>query len=134
MTYGWALVVIAVIIAALVFLLSQSPAVSSCTMNPATGALGYMDYAVTSDGNLTLLLRNDSGKTIQDVNFTFSGDFAAGAAMNGGGPFASAQQIPLTRPAIFAATGQAYNGVVNIAYDINGVGYTAVANCSGKTQ
>ena len=95
MTYGWALVVIAIIIAALVFLLGQSSTTLNCTMSPAAGALGYVDHTVASDGNLTIKLRNDTAKTIVITNIDLNGDFTGGD-VNGTASAVSAAELTFT--------------------------------------
>jgi len=134
MTYGWALVVIAIIIAALVFLLGQSTTTQNCTMSPAAGALGYIDHAVTSDGNLVIKLRNDTAKTITDINATVGGDFGSGAATVSTANAVSAAEMTVTKTGNAEWTaGQTYSGIVTFTYNRSGITHTAVANCTGKS-
>lgn len=135
MTYGWALVVIAIIIAALVFLLGQSSTAQNCTMSPAAGGIGYVDHTVDADGNLTIRLRNDTGKTIQDVNATFTGDFDTAADQTAVcTACVSTKEFNVTGSGTGIVTGATYSGQVAIAYSRSGIRHTAVASCTGKSQ
>jgi len=132
MTYGWALVVIAIIIGALVLLLGQSTTAQTCTMSPAAGAIGYVDHQITNDV-LTLKLRNDSGKTIETTDYTLSGDFVG--TVSGTETINSAATVIKTSGTLTGTNtgaGSAYNGTVTIEYTRDGVDHTATATCTGK--
>ena len=130
MTYGWALVVIAIVIAALVFLLGQSTNASNCSMSPAAGAIGYVDHAIAADGTLSIVLRNDSGKTITTVGYVYGGDFTAAADM-GNGPFNSAEEFTVTA-ASGVTSGSTYQGTMDINYQRSGITHVATASCTGQ--
>ena len=132
MTYGWALVVIAIVIGALVFLMGQSTNAQSCTMSPAAGAISYVDHAVSSAGALTLKLRNDSGLKITDVNLTYGGNFSGAAASNSNGPYTSAQEFTITAASTGVSSGQTYQGTATIVYNRNGINHSSTASCTGK--
>jgi len=131
MTYGWALVVIAIIIGALVLLLGQSTTAQTCTMSPAAGAIGYKDHQVTGT-NIIAKFRNDSGAVITDVNYTFSGDFTGSAINQIASRFQSAADVNLDSVSVGTSAGSTYNGVVTIKYMRSGIQHTATATCTGK--
>jgi hypothetical protein len=132
MTYGWALVVIAIVIGALVFLMGQSTNAQTCTMSPAAGGIGYLDHSIASNGTMTLKLRNDSGKTIRDVNFSYSGGFGSSASLSNG-PYTSGQEFTISAASTGVASGSTYQGVVTIAYARDGVNHSSTASCTGKS-
>ena len=73
MTYGWALVVIVIVIAALF---------AFGIFNPPTGGtrrgfdkLLYKDHTAAQNGAATLSLQNGTGATINNLTITFGGDY-----------------------------------------------------------
>ena len=130
MTYGWALVVIVIVIAALVFLLGSSTTTQHCSMSPAAGAISYVDHAIAADGNINLLVRNDSGKSIDVDTVTFGGDFS-GSGIATDANLTSAEETILYGDTLID-TGDTYNGTVTIAYRRNSIAHVATASCTGK--
>jgi hypothetical protein len=135
MTYGWALVVIAIMISALIFLLGQSGSSLTCIMSPSAGAIGYVDHSVASDGNLTIKLRNDSGHTITNVNLSFTGDFSSAAAQTNICSGCVSSKEFLSNPASTGiASGSTYTGTVKVDYNRSGILHSAVASCTGSSR
>ena len=134
MTYGWALVVIAIIIGVLVVLLGSSTTTLNCSMSPAAGALGYVDHAVNSDGNLSIRLRNETGKTISSVAFAFQSDFSGATDLNGYGPYVSAEEFTINAPSTGVVSGEAYSGKMAITYSRKGINHSSVASCTGAAE
>ena len=130
LTYGWALVVIAIVGGALLFLLGQS---QICTMSPAVGAIGYADHSVSSTGVLILKLRNDSGLDISDVNYAYDGNFSGVSSSNNNGPYAPAQEFAITAVNVGVLSGQTYQGTVTIVYNRAGIIHSSTASCTGKS-
>jgi hypothetical protein len=131
LTYGWALVVIAIIIGSLLLLTSQSSSPHQCQMNPSSGGLTYIDHSVQANGLLQISFRNDSGKTISDVNATFSGDFLGYPSTLNNGPYLSAQQFNLNSTNASMRKGS-YSGTISIKYIRKGVMHASTAICSGN--
>ena len=133
MTYGWALVVIAIIVGILVVLLGSSTTVTNCTMSPAAGGIGYVDHAVNADGNMSIRLRNETGKTITAVAFDFQNDFSGATDLNAYGPYVSAEEFTINAPNTGILSGESYTGKVAISYNRQSITHSAVAQCTGKS-
>ncbi len=131
MTYGWALVVIAIIIGVLVVLLGSSTTVNNCTMSPAAGGFGYVDHAVNVDGNLSIRFRNETGKTVTAVAYNFDNDFDGAADLNGEGPYVSAEEFTINASGTGITSQESYNGKITVTYARGGINHSAVANCTG---
>ncbi len=66
MTYGWALVVIVIVIAALVILVGGTPTVEGCS-----GSAKFSAPTLTDDAtNLTIVITNNTAMRITNVRFT----------------------------------------------------------------
>jgi hypothetical protein len=133
MTYGWALVVIAIIIGVLVVLLGSSTTVNNCTISPA-GGFGYVDHAVNVDGNLSIRFRNETGKTVTGVAFNFDNDFSGATDLNGYGPYVSAEEFTINAPGTGITSEESYNGKITITYNRGEISHSAVANCTGRAS
>jgi hypothetical protein len=134
LTYGWALVVIAIVLGSILLLTSSASSPHYCQMNPSSGALTYFDHFISSSGEVQIMLRNDSGKTINNVDLSFSGDFASAAASSNNGPYVSAQEFSITTAGLTLGNGVSYNnGVIAITYVRNNVTHISTAVCSGVT-
>lgn len=72
MTYGWALVVIVIVIAALVFLIQPSQ-VGGNTCSTTSGILITNHQVNPNDNNMTLILSNQTATTLSDLNIVVSG-------------------------------------------------------------
>lgn len=80
MTYGWALVVIIIVIAALfAFGIFNPPTGGTCR---GLDKLLYKDHTAAQSGASTLSLQNGTGSTINDLAITFGGDFNADGIAN----------------------------------------------------
>jgi hypothetical protein len=132
MTYGWAMVAIAIVLGSVLVLTSNSSVPFQCQMNPSSGAITLTDFFI-SGNSISFLLRNDSGKTISDVNVSFSGDFSSVSSSNNNGPFSSAQDFKLSSTGFSLAKGTNFSGVVSINYKRNNVRHVSTAICTGTT-
>ncbi|MBI2530042.1 MAG: hypothetical protein HYW05_02780 [Candidatus Diapherotrites archaeon] len=130
-TYGFALVVIAVVIGVLIFMgIIKIPTAGTCT---GLEKLAYEDHALDANGNLALYLSNGTGYKITDISAGASGDFNAGSicaasasAVNSGADF----NIACSNTGI--SEGQSYNGIITIAYKRGRLGlHSEKANCTG---
>jgi len=130
MTYGIALIGLAVIIGSILLLTSQASSPGVCQLNPSSGALTYINHVALSSGKIDISLRNDTGKTISSVSATYSGDFKNVTQTGGSGPFTSSQSFTIS------GTGTVPNGTysetISINYTRNGVVHSVVASCSGS--
>ncbi len=86
MTYGWALVVIVIVIAALVFLIQPSQ-VGGNTCSTTSGILITNHQVSDSNNSITLSLSNQSATTLSDTNISVTGT-------SGGNPVTGAITIP----------------------------------------
>ncbi|MEI7961392.1 MAG: hypothetical protein WCI04_03575 [archaeon] len=132
MTYGIAIIGLAVIIGSILLLTSQSSSPHLCQINPSSGGLTYKDHFADALGNVNIMLRNDSGKSITSVSATYSGDFKGASQTSSGGPFSSSQDFTIL--ATSGAQKGAYSGTISIQYTRNGVVHSTVANCSGNAS
>jgi len=130
-TYGFALVIIAVVIGVLIFMgIIRIPTSGTCT---GLEKLAYEDSALDANGNFALYLSNGTGYKITSISASASGDFNAGsicgispAAVNPAADF----NIVCTNTGI--SFGQSYNGIITIAYKRGRLGmHTEKANCTG---
>lgn len=85
MTYGWALVVIVIVIAALVFLIQPSQ-VGGNTCAATSGILITNHQVSGTNDNLQIILSNQTAATITDGNLSVSGTV-------GGVPTTGARQV-----------------------------------------
>ena len=132
--YGWALFVIVIIIVSLLFLLSQSTPPLTCSMDPSSNTLSYVNHTINLD-TLTLNIKNDSGAEISGVTYAFGQDFNAGAiTLNPPTSFDSNATKTLTATRIGIGMGFSYNGTITITYNTNGVSQVVVANCTGRAN
>lgn len=137
MTYGWALIVIAIVIAVLIFVTSGATGGVTC-QSQSTGIV-VKNWAVSSANGVGLSLQNTTGSDINVTGVTAAGSFATGTPQVNGGAIGSG--VSVTKNATFsvtgptAAAGNVQNSSVTVEYNI-GTGVsalpaTAVINCSG---
>lgn len=135
MTYGWALVVIVIVIAALVFLIQPSQ-VGGNTCSTTSGIL-ITNHQVTSGtpGQIELALSNQTASTLSNVNVDVNG--TAGSTVTGNlniltlGTIAENQIVPLT-PTV--GTG-AYSLNVEFTYqDRDDFQRVVTATCNGTAS
>ena len=138
MTYGWALVVIVIVIAALVFLIQPSQ-VGANTCSPTSGILITNHQVSAATDNMQLILSNQSGTTLSDVNVSITG--TAGTTnvtaspqptvITSLGTTSQTQTVTLTPG--FAA-GQ-YSLTVAFGYkDRDGLSRTVTSTCNGTAS
>lgn len=130
MTYGWAIVVIAIVLGSILVLTTNSAVPFQCQMNPSSGAITFKDYFI-SNGEIGVLLRNDSGKTISDVNISFSQDFSSISPSLNNGPYSSAQEFKLSSTGFSLPQGTNFTGNMSITYTRNNVTHISTAVCTG---
>ena len=75
MTYGWALVVIVIVIAALVFLIQPSQ-VGGNTCSPTSGILITNHQVSAGSDNIQLILSNQTGATLSSLDINVTGTIA----------------------------------------------------------
>lgn len=125
MTYGWALIVIVIAVAALVLLLNpQSLRGQTCDARMGNFVISS-ETAIKSTG-LDLVLTNNTGSETTNMDFTASGEFAATLAdqnMTAGS----------TRTFSFAGTAAGdYEVTITMTYDTpNVTGHSVTGSCRG---
>ena len=135
MTYGWALIVIAIVIGVLVFIMSTTTSGSNCTSDNTQ--LIYVDHAAVgyddpTAGTLDLRLQNASGQTIDITNIAlaseFTGTIAAYGTVVSGQEFTLAS-TDLTSPVV----GATYRGPITITYTrgSGSIEHQAKITCTG---
>ncbi len=133
MTYGWALVVIVIVVAALfAFGIFNPPAAARCA---GLDKLLYKDHAVDAVGTgITLAMGNGAGSTIDVTSVAYGGDFVGGVdtdtPINNIG---SGADFTLNNETVFtAAVTGTYNGTITITYDTDsGITHIETATCTG---
>lgn len=137
MTYGWALVVILIVVAALFALGILSPATYQGATCRGFGKIAYIDHAFDSNGDFIIQLANGSGKNITSGNATVGLDYdqdgtwdasvASGSNWKGSGYYT----FQITSGTSFTA-GNNYISDVNIVYTPAGrLQQVETATCSG---
>ncbi len=130
-TYGFALVIIAIVVAVLIFMgIIKLPAASTCL---GLEKLAYSDHALDANGNFALYLSNGTGYKITSISAGALGDFNSGsicsispAAINPAADF----NIVCANTGI--AQGQSYSGIITITYKMGRLGmHTEKADCTG---
>jgi hypothetical protein len=118
MTYGWALVVIVIVIAALfAFGIFNPPSAGTCT---GLNKLAYQDHAYNSNtGDFNISLMNGSGSTIADGSFsaTIGGSAAiegSGAWTLGGSKGFSINDDSITSPVAVEITYTTASGITHV--------------------
>ncbi len=128
MTYGFALVIIAVVVGVLIFMgVIKLPTASSCT---GLEKLAYSDHTLDSNGNFVIYLLNGTGGRITSVGAEAGGDLAGSCA-----PSASAVNAAEDFN-IYCITGlsqgQAYSGTIKINYTTRrGAQHVEKTTCTG---
>ncbi|MFH1587222.1 MAG: hypothetical protein ABID38_05160 [Candidatus Diapherotrites archaeon] len=136
MTYGWALIVIIIVVAALfAFGIFNPPAAARCA---GLDKLLYKDHAVSAAGDtITIAFGNGAGSTIDVTGVAYGGDFAGGADastitnIGSGGNFSVNNSDALDTAFTAAVTGT-YNGTITITYTTDsGIIHIETTTCSG---
>ena len=138
MTYGWALVVIVIVIAALVFLIQPSQ-VGGNTCSTTSGILITNHQVSGATDQITLSLSNQTATSLTGVDVSVSGT-VGGISTTGGGAdeIASlgtvAQQEVIDLLPVFNA-GSTYSLQVAFGYnDRDGFDRTVTATCNGTAS
>lgn len=135
MTYGWALVVIVIVIAALfAFGVFESPTVGTCT---GLSKLSYSDHAVDLAGNqVTLRFGNGAGSTLQFDSVSFGGDFAGGTVSSVPNLSAGSYTTITNEDTNFTSSvSGSYSGTITITYTTesgSGIQHSETATCTGS--
>lgn len=74
MTHAWAMIAIAVVIGVIIFVLGNIQGGTGCTSDDTK--IVYYDHAVSETNELTLILQNATGHSIEEASAKFLGDFA----------------------------------------------------------
>jgi len=131
MTYGWALIVIAVVIGVLLFVTSSSTGGVTCQSRGSQMILKESPVIVGTNG-VGLVLQNATGGTISSIEATSGGDFAA-ASVAVSGTVTSGGNIVVQNLSGPAAAGTFSNGTVNINYTTaGGLDANVTVVCSGS--
>jgi len=144
MTYGWALVVIVIVIAVLVFLINPT----QIGQNNCTGfdKLPIGNHQAT-DNNVSMIITNETGQNLTAVSFTLSGKVGTQTISdtNSYGNWSANAKHPVwlcydgTAPncgalASVPAPGSSYDLSITVDYtDSDGFARSATASCKGKT-
>ena len=137
MTYGWALIVIAIVIGVLVFIMSTTTSASTCTSDNTQ--ITYVDHIVnTSDSNATLILTNAAGKTINVTAVSGTGDFSGTLGspiiVNESAtpdPIGAGLNLEINQIEAPSTSGS-YRGTLAVTYTRTGLTHTATLTCSGS--
>ena len=132
MTYGWALIVIAIVIGVLVFIMSTTTAGANCTSDNTQ--VIYVDHAVVAgvDG-VTVKLQNGAGQTITLDAITPDGVTFTGAANEVGNDVTTGSEFTVTGLETTGIAGANYRGSIAILYTrgTGGIQHTATVTCTG---
>lgn len=128
MTYGWALVAMAVVVTVLIFMgLLKPPTASTCT---GLDKFAYEDHTIDANGNFALYLLNGTGQDISNISASFAGDFS-GTASPSTENVAAGNDFRITGSTGILA-GSAYSGRITITYLRGRYGrHTETASCAG---
>ena len=134
MTYGWALIVIAIVIGVLVFIMSTTTAGANCTSDNTQ--LIYVDHTVNGATDVQLRLQNGAGQTITvtAVAFDPDGDFAGTIGVPAEPVIVSGEEFDIISTTLTAPTaGATYRGGIDITYTrgTGGLDHTATITCTG---
>lgn len=145
-TYGWALVVIVIVVAALFMLGILNPATYQQKTCTGFSRLAYQDHALHKDNNtFDIRFRNGTGSDINITDLTLSNSSqvnvsATDTATYGNVVAAGAAQT-LTYNADSAAlvktthsVGDPYDMDVKITYTQNGISHTEQGKCTGQIE
>ncbi|MFH1240297.1 MAG: hypothetical protein V1672_03705 [Candidatus Diapherotrites archaeon] len=128
MTHAWAMVALAVVIGVIIFVFGNISGSTSCTSDDTK--IIYYDHAVSETGELTLILQNATGRSINEASTVFSGDFAG---------IGSVSTIPVPEGELFTISGNTdlgdireYKGRIELSYKTTtGIQHTVKITCSG---
>ncbi len=131
MTYGWALIVIAIVIGVLIYVTSTSTGGIVCQSQSTQIVLKEWSVATGTD-NVGVTIQNATGGAITISSVASGGDFADDT---NSGPFPSIAKnatYPLTGISGPDASGSINNGTVTVSYTTEGqLPATATIVCAG---
>ena len=128
MTYGWALVVIAVVIGVLIFMgILKAPSAGTCT---GLEKLAYEDHTIDSNGNFILYLKNGTGMQITNVQAIPGEDFS-GACSATPATVNATKDFNIVCSNTGVSAGQTYAGKIKIEYKRRLAEHTETATCTG---
>jgi len=132
MTYGWALVVIAIVIGVLIFMgILKAPSAGTCT---GLDKLAYADHTIDNTGNFALYLSNGAGMQLTSVAATTGGDFSGSCTVNdvASATVNATKDFNVVCASTGVTSGQTYQGSVTVTYIRGGKGsHTESATCTG---
>lgn len=130
MTYGWALIVIAIVIGILIYVTSTSTGGTVCQSQ--SQELVVKDYSITTGtGGVNLSLTNKTSGTISGVSAVSSGSFPGSDTNTLAGSFTVGTNFAIKNNGPTAA-GAYSNGIVTVTFNVaGGVPHTAKIVCSG---
>ncbi|MFH1239808.1 MAG: hypothetical protein V1672_01200 [Candidatus Diapherotrites archaeon] len=131
MTYGWALIVIAIVIGVLVFIMSTTTAGSNCTSDNTQ--IIYVDHAVDASGGIDLKVQNGAGQTISITAITMQNGFTGTpTAPTLPASVVSGAETTIESPT-GVGTGSTYRGEVALTYirGTGGITHNATLTCTG---
>jgi len=140
-TYGWLLIIIVIVAAALYALGIFNPATyqgKSCT-GFSTG-LTYVDHKYAVDRSFTMIMNNGVGKSITSVtmmNVTLSDGTSAQAAPTDASSWApgAKKTLTLTTGPVAPATGSSYTATVILTYSTGDItGHKQTGTCTGTVE
>ncbi len=133
MTYGWALIVIAIVIAILIVVTQGSAGGVVCQSGSNQIPVDIATVA-KGNGNVGVSLLNATGHDITAVSATGSGDFAATATQNPIATVSAGSKFVLSGMNGPAAAGNITNGTITVTYTVSGLAATAVIKCTGNVK
>ncbi len=136
MTYGWAILVVLLAIAALAYFGVLTPdrfLPASCVFTQP--GLSCEDFKVDSDGTVTLVVRNGMGRDLRNVSISISGDCAGN--LDDLGTLANGQRSdPYVIPcADMPDAGSRFSGDIEFAYTSDaGIDHTITGGITTRVQ
>ncbi len=130
MTYGWAIIAIAIILGIVMFMLGNSSTIQQCTISPSHGAIAYSESAMQAN-TFTFIIKNETGKTITNVTYSFDGSFGNLASTPTDASITSNSSVTKTVTNIGLASQETYDETITISYNRQGVAMTSTLHCTG---
>lgn len=141
MTYGWALVVIIIVIAALFALGILTPATYQGATCRGFGKIAYFDHVLDANGDFIINLGNGTGKNITTGNASFGvdceqdGTFDGNTATTSNWLGAKTYTFQVSACSGVYAAGSTYVSDVNITYTpVGRLQQVETATCSGTVR
>ncbi len=130
MTYGWAILIVIIVAAALFALGVFNPSTYTGRAATGFGGLGTPADWQYSAGNLTIVLNNQVGQAITVTNVTT----AQGCAAGGSTPIAAGSTATFTiNGCTVKSTGSSYSETITVTYSVaGGLTRTATGTITGS--